>query len=485
MAGYIIKRILLMIPTFFVISLLVFVVLNFAPGNPGADILGAGDGGQSANLAGQQNESYRLFKQQFNLDKPVLLNTRFNLTTADVEAVAEADVNLSGDVSPADRIDAQETIDNWGSYAIPSLIDLLNNHPERRIRSYAALRLATGGQRPLLNQYGGGARLTPEEKKLNNAIYAENNTIRTWTFGPTDSEVKEAEVQQKWTAWFAENRERWDWSGAGKKIEILLFDTRFAKYWANLLKLDFGISHVDKRPVLATVLSKLKYSITLSFTSVILVYLLSVPLGIWSAVKQNSVGDRVVTVVLFMMYSLPSFFVGVFLLNLLTRGTPWQAFPTSGFESLDVTQMTTLQYIGDVVWHIALPILCLSYASLAVLSRYARTGLLDVIRADYIRTARAKGLPESIVIVKHAARNGMIPIITLLATLLPTLIGGSVVVEVIFGIPGMGLFMFDSITIRDYNAVMAVLLISSSLTLVGMLLADLAYVLVDPRITFD
>ncbi len=484
MAGYIIKRILLMIPTFFVISLLVFVVLNFAPGNPGADILGAGDGGQSANLAGQQNESYRLFKQQFNLDKPILLNTRFNLSVADVTAVAENDVNLAGDVSPGDRIDAQEQIDNWGKYAIPALVDILQNHPERRVRSYAALRLASGGQRPLLNQYS-GKRLTPEEKVINNALYAENNTIRQWTFGPSDSEAKELDVRGKWVEWFETNHDRWDYSSTGTKVSILLFDTRFAKYWQNLLKLDFGVSHVDKRPVLATVLSKLKYSITLSFTSVILVYLLSVPLGIWSAVKQNSAADRVVTVVLFMMYSLPSFFVGVFLLNLLTRGTPWQAFPTSGFESLDVSQMTTLQYLGDVVWHIALPILCLSYAALAVLSRYARTGLLDVIRADYIRTARAKGLPESIVIMKHAARNGMIPIITLLATLLPTLIGGSVVVEVIFGIPGMGLFMFDSITIRDYNAVMAVLLISSSLTLVGMLLADLAYVLVDPRITFD
>lgn len=484
MAGYIIKRILLMIPTFFVISLLVFLVLNFAPGNPGADILGAGDGAQTANLAGQQNESYRLFKQQFNLDKPILFNTRFALATADVRPVAEADVNLSGDVPPGDRIEAQEQIDNWGQYAVPALIDLLQNHPERRVRAYAALRLASGAQQPLKNQYG-SERLTPEEKTANNAIYAENNQIRQWTFGPTDPEVKEAEVRGKWLDWYGTNAARWDYSGFRTKVNILLFDTRFAKYWRNLIRLDFGVSHVDKRPVLKTVLSKLKYSVTLSFSAVLLVYLLSVPLGIWSAVRQNSVADRFVTVVLFMMYSLPSFFVGVFLLNLLTRGTPWQAFPTSGFESLDVSGMTTLQYIGDVIHHIALPILCLSYASLAVLSRYARTGLLDVIRADYIRTARAKGLPESIVIVKHAARNGMIPIITLLATLLPSLIGGSVVVEVIFGIPGMGLFMFDSITIRDYNAVMAVLLISSSLTLVGMLIADIAYVLVDPRITFD
>jgi peptide/nickel transport system permease protein len=169
----------------------------------------------------------------------------------------------------------------------------------------------------------------------------------------------------------------------------------------------------------------------------------------------------------------------------LTRGTPVAWFPTSGFESLDTTQMTTLEYIGDVAWHCVLPVLCMSYAALAALSRYARTGLLDVIRSDYVRTARAKGLPESIVILKHAARNGMIPILTLLASLLPALIGGSVVIEVVFGIPGMGSYLFESITVRDYNAVMAVLLISAALTLVGMLFSDLSYALVDPRITFD
>jgi peptide/nickel transport system permease protein len=128
---------------------------------------------------------------------------------------------------------------------------------------------------------------------------------------------------------------------------------------------------------------------------------------------------------------------------------------------------------------------CMGYAGLAALSRYARTGLLDVIRSDYVRTARAKGLPEGVVIIKHAARNGMIPILTLLATLLPTIIGGGVVVETVFGIPGIGRFMFESIVGRDYNAVMAILLISCSLTLVGMLLSDLSYAVVDPRISFD
>jgi peptide/nickel transport system permease protein len=132
-----------------------------------------------------------------------------------------------------------------------------------------------------------------------------------------------------------------------------------------------------------------------------------------------------------------------------------------------------------------LPVFCLTYGALASLSRYARTGLLDVIRADYIRTARAKGLSEPMVILKHAVRNGMIPILTLLGTLLPALIGGSVVLEFVFNIPGMGLYMLNSIFLKDYNAIMALTLFSAVLTLIGILLSDISYAIVDPRISFD
>ena len=482
MGVYIIKRILLMIPTFFAISLIVFVILNFAPGNPGAQALGADNLGQSSQLAGQQQESYRLFKEQFNLDKPVLVNTRFALSDDRIRG-SLTDVVAPGDaVTPKRKINAREELIDWGNYAIPGLVRLLNNDNDRQVRQLAAQTLSVSAQRVLLKQYGG--QLTDEEREQNRAIAAENDTIRQWVYGPADSAEREAEVQRSWLKWFKENEERWTWSGA-ERVRIFLFDTRFAKYWGNLARLDLGLSHVDKRPVLRKVISKLKYSITISFTSVILIYLISVPLGLWSAVNQNTLPDRVLTVVLFMLYSLPSFFVGVFLLNLLTRGTPWEVLPTTGFSAIDTSGMTTLDYLWDVAKHVFLPIVCLSYAGLAVLSRYARTGLLDVIRADYIRTARAKGLPEWVVIIKHAARNGMIPILTLLATLLPTLIGGSVVIEFIFGIPGMGLYVFESIGVRDYNAVMAVLLMSSVLTLIGMLLSDLSYALVDPRITFD
>jgi peptide/nickel transport system permease protein len=148
-------------------------------------------------------------------------------------------------------------------------------------------------------------------------------------------------------------------------------------------------------------------------------------------------------------------------------------------------ELTSLQQIGDLAWHLVLPIFCMTYGSLAALSRYMRTGLLDVIRSDYVRTARAKGLPEWQVIGKHAVRNGLIPVLTLLAGLLPAVLGGSVIIEVIFDIPGMGLWMIDSIYQRDYNVIMVIQLFATILTLVGILLTDLSYALVDPRIRYE
>jgi peptide/nickel transport system permease protein len=219
--------------------------------------------------------------------------------------------------------------------------------------------------------------------------------------------------------------------------------------------------------------------------SVLLAYTIAVPLGILSAIRQGTPIDVATTVILFLLFSLPTFFAGTVYLRLFTEGDPFSWFPTGGWQSYDAVPRTTLDHIRDVAWHLVLPVATYTAGTLAALSRYARTGIIDVIRADYVRTARAKGLAEPVVIVKHAARNGMIPILTLLASLLPVLVGGSVVIEVIFNIPGMGLYLFEGINFRDYNRVMAVLLASSALSLLGILLSDVAYALVDPRITFE
>jgi peptide/nickel transport system permease protein len=235
-------------------------------------------------------------------------------------------------------------------------------------------------------------------------------------------------------------------------------------------------------------ISKLPYSLTLSIGSLLLAYVIAIPLGILSAVDKDSRADRVTTFGLFMLYSLPSFFVATILLYFVSEASNIEVlriFPTGGWRSRDHLSMTSLEQIGDVAWHLVLPLLCMTYGSLAALSRYMRTGLLDVIRADYVRTARAKGLPEWQVIGKHALRNGLMPVLTLLAGLLPAVLGGSVIIEYIFGIPGMGQWVIDSIYQRDYNAIMVVQLLSTILVLVGILLTDLSYALVDPRIRYE
>lgn len=476
MIQYTIKRLLLAIPTFFAISLIIFLVLNVAPGKPGAQNQGQGE----STTGQEQKESYRIFKEQFNLDRPILLNTRYNLGTDEVREMLAVAYNLDGDELAKDRIENSDKLDDYGEYLVSHLVVLLDD-PDPEIQRLAAMHLSSAGQERFVNERRGDPL---EARAQNREIGKRNDLIKPWTYTEDASAEQKQEVHESWKQWYADNQERFTYSFV-EKLDITFFDTRFAKYWDNLLHLDFGVSTVDRKPVLDTVLGKLKYSLSLTTTAVLLAYLIAVPTGIFSAVKQGKPVDSVITVILFILYSLPTFFTGTVLLKLLSEGTPVAWFPTGDFRSMDAGAMTTWETTKDILWHLVLPIGTYTSTALAALSRYARTGVIDVIRADYIRTARAKGLSEPVVILKHAVRNGMIPVLTLLGGLLPTLVAGSVVIEVIFNIPGMGQFLYSSINLRDYNAVMAILLASSSLALMGILLSDLSYALVDPRISFD
>lgn len=480
MKAYIIRRVLLMIPTFFGISLLLFVVLNLAPGRPGSQQ--ASDMGSDAR--GEQGaESYRIFREQFFLDKPVLLNTRFLLTAEEVRT----EVAIASGVIPkssADRVRAQEGLEDLGRYAVPHLVPLLDD-PDARIRDAAVYFLRRTALRPLVRPYDPDP--SPEQRALNQAIDRENEELRALRVDTSDPEERKQAVRAAWRRWYQEHRDRFTWSFS-ERVKIFFTDTRFARYWQNLFRLDFGVSLVTKEPVVSTLVSKLKYSLALSVLSLLLAYAIAIPLGIFSAVSKNSTTDRALTTSLFMLYSLPSFFVATLLLYFLSEGSNVRAlrlFPTGGFQSRDFSELTTLGQIGDLLWHITLPIVCLTYGSLAALSRYMRTGMLDVLHADYVRTARAKGLSERVVIGKHALRNGLLPILTLLAGLLPAVLGGSVIVEYIFGIPGMGLWIIDAIYQRDYNVIMGVELFTTVLVLFGLLFTDLSYALADPRIRYE
>lgn len=252
-----------------------------------------------------------------------------------------------------------------------------------------------------------------------------------------------------------------------------------------LATLDFGNSYKDHRPVLAKVGEALPVTLLLNLVSIVLIYLISVPLGVFSAVSPDSRLDRVVTLALFVLYSLPSFWVAMIFIIYLGGGEYLDLFPVVGIVSEGYGSLGFLGKIGNLLWHLVLPVTVLTYGGLAFLSRFSRAQLLEVIRQDYIRTARAKGLPERVVIMKHALRNALIPFVTLMGTLLPALIGGSVIVEQIFSIPGMGRLGFEAVLSRDYPTVMAIAAIEAVLTLASLLISDLVYVLVDPRISFE
>ncbi len=262
----------------------------------------------------------------------------------------------------------------------------------------------------------------------------------------------------------------------------------YVRYWIwlkQIATLDFGRSYKDHRPVIEKIAERLPVTLSLNIISIFLAYVISIPLGVYSAVKRGTIQDRVITFFLFALYSIPSFWLAVVLIYFLGGGEFWDVFPIYGILSPGAENFPFVEKALDFLWHITLPVICLTYGDLAYLSRYQRGSLLEALQGDFIRTAKAKGLPESKVIFKHALRNALIPIVTILASILPAMIGGSVIIESIFSIPGIGQLGFEAILSRDYPVIMAIATISAFLTLAGILISDLAYVLVDPRISFE
>ncbi|MBT6145099.1 MAG: ABC transporter permease [Gemmatimonadetes bacterium] len=249
--------------------------------------------------------------------------------------------------------------------------------------------------------------------------------------------------------------------------------------------LDFGLSFKDQQPVIRRIVERLPVTIEIGLISLMAAYLIGVPLGMLLAIRQNTLVDRIGTAISFMLWSMPSFWVGMLLIIFLCNREFLHWFPASGIVSIDADDSWGWwRLFTDHLHHMALPIVASTYASFAAISRYMRTSMLENIRLDYVRTARAKGLAEHLVIIRHVLRNSLIPIITLMAGLFPALMAGSVFVETIFTLPGLGLLSFQSVISRDYPMVMAILTISSALSLLGILAADVMLKVADPRIDF-
>lgn len=466
MGRYLLRRLLLIPPKFFLISAVLFLLLNLVSRPPPDMVEGGNASGRAAYIA---------FKRQFHLDKPILLNLRFLTSEETVAARLREAADRGPEADLGAAFEAEEWLEDMGTDLVRFLVPMLGS-PDPALAALAAAQLPAAAALPLTRGE------SDAERAANQEILSFNNTFKTWKVEGEPTPEAVAALRAQWEPWYAEHRDRFEYTG-GEAAYTLVFETRFAWYWRRLLQGDLGVSTATNRPVLDSILERAPRSITLALFSVSLAYLIAIPIGIFSAVKPGSPADQAMTVPLFVLNALPTFATGTILLRAFATGVD-APFKDLGFGG-QAPGLTALGVVADVAWHLTLPVIVYTAASLASLSRYARSGVIDVIRADFVRTARAKGLPEWKVVLLHAARNGMLPILTLLGALLPALFGGSVVIETIFNIAGMGRYLIESIKAQDFVAVMGILLVSSVLTLVGLFLSDVAYALADPRISYD
>ncbi len=288
--------------------------------------------------------------------------------------------------------------------------------------------------------------------------------------GPVEVQT---EMQLKASAQARENLKKL--YGLDKPLHIQYLD-----WLKRFVMLDFGKSFVDGRDVMEKIIERIPVTLSINILSLLLIITTAIPIGVISATKRYSLFDKISTIFVFIGFSTPTFWLALMLMIIF--GVNLGILPISGIHSIDVSEMGFFERMIDFARHLILPVGVSAFGGIAGLSRYSRSSMLEVIRQDYIRTARAKGLPESQIIFRHAFRNALMPVITILGLSIPGLIGGGVIFETIFSIPGMGQLFYSSAMSRDYPTIMGILVIVSVLTLLGNLLADISYAIVDPRI---
>jgi len=429
MIQYSIQRILLAIPTLLGITLISFLIMHLAPGDPVDLFLGgvAGDEGISTDRKADLEKTREDLRRQLGLDKPLHIQYLSWLSNLLLRA---------------------ERLDEFERTAL--LVDgVLEGLDEARRAELAHLKLGARKER-FLEDFG---RAYPER-------------------------VDELVQSAFWQGRRFEVEGNYRYGGAG--LELF----RAGKW--RLVTLILGRSFKDQQPVVDHILERLPITLEINLISLLIAYLVGIPLGVLLAAKQDSLLDRSLTAGTFMLWSMPSFWVGMLLIMFFCNKEFFYWFPASGIQSMEATEDWGFwRLLKDHAHHMVLPVLTSAYASFAGISRYMRTSMLENLRLDYVRTAYAKGLRQKVVVLRHVLRNSLIPIVTLMAWLLPTVIAGSVIIETIFTIPGMGFLAFQAVIVRDYPMAMAIFTIAAALSLLGILVADILLKAVDPRIEFS
>ncbi|PHN07164.1 ABC transporter permease [Flavilitoribacter nigricans] len=470
MLRYLIKRLFLFLPTLLVISLLAFGLSRCTPGDPIQCYLPDNIDGQFAMSPAQYERAYSREAKKLGWDKPAFY---FRLGPAAYPDTLYR-ILIRGQRKNLENLIAQ--YGNWPqiqAYSrqlikthqeISQLPDSLNSDALIRIRNLPGQLHLRHNDRAITSLLDTLQYYTAQDARVNRNI------------GPSVQELVQRYDNIKATATpHLLYLPGFHWYG---------FDNQYHDWLGNFVSGDLGRSCKDGRPIFDKITDHLQWTLIINGLAILIAYLLSIPIGVYAAFYRDSRFDRITTMVLFLLYSLPSFWVATMLVIFLTNptyGMDW--FPATGLGNMG-SMASFWDRFWDTAWHIVLPVFSLAYGALAFISRQMRASVLEVISSDYIRTARAKGLPENKIIWKHAFRNALFPLITLFASVFPLLIAGSVVIERIFNIPGMGLLLINSINSKDWQVVYAILMMAAVVTILGILIADVLYAVVDPRVKF-
>ena len=491
MFKYTIKRILTFIPMLIAISLLAFVISINAPGDPVERLSkAAGNEGGAEQQSGASKKIKQELRKKLGLDLPIFYLSITDLASSDTLYKVEDKYHKTS----LEHLTHKSG--NWPLVAdyYNELLNIQKIHQTINAKEIYNSNNSTSLNEinEIINQVGfdiGSLLETSNDELIELKLFKIDKAILKYSF--LSPILNSFEAVKKLNIDLLNSSLKWktfipsfSWYGSKNQYHLWLFGN--GKDRKGLIRGDFGISYIDSQPISTKIWQKIGISFSLSLISIFIAYLISIPVGIYSAYKKDSAVDKGFSLVLFILYSMPSFFVATLLLLQFANPDNLAWFPVSGIQDPTVfdPDWSFWAKIKHRMPYLILPIITYTYGSFAFLSRIMRVGMIDIVSQDYIRTARAKGLGEGKVILKHALRNSLLPVITVFAAIFPMAIGGSIIIEVIFSIPGMGVEIYNSILNYDYPMIITVFTISGFLTMIGYLVSDLLYALVDPRISY-
>jgi peptide/nickel transport system permease protein len=482
MIRYIIGRLILFIPTIIVISLLAFIISINAPGDPLDIVMNTSSNNNEAGVSLNPNQAIQkdYWRKKLGLDLPLFYvsikslpepDTLYKVFNKDERTAFERLINQYGNW---EEIHKYYLSLNTFSALLNSLnIDSNNIQSDLTNARYEINTLKTAYEECIIQN---------KIENLNHFIhsYPQQLSIITPQFEELISNYSSIKTNSsKWKNYIPAIA----FHGLHNQYHKWIFGDEGTNS-KGLIRGDFGISYITKQPVSEIIYNRLGWTFFFSFTSILLAYLISIPIGIKAAANKGKLFDRISSIILFMFFSMPVFWMATLLLMTFANPDVFKIFKASGVSPIEgfPASMNLFDKIIACIPYLVLPTICYTYSSLAFIARSMRVSMVETLSLDYIRTARAKGLPESMVINKHAFRNSLFPIINLFATLFPAIISGSIILESIFSIPGMGTETIAAIEAKNYPMIVAIFTLTGLLTLTGFLISDILFKVTDPRV---